>query len=59
MISGVEVLALVNKRPGEWSLNAKLRDGARQRVGPEEVVNLGEGVIERFETVPMQVQQGG
>lgn len=59
VITGAEVLALVNKHPGEWSLNGKRRDGTRQRIGPEEVVNLSACGIERFETVPMQVQQGG
>lgn len=58
-VTGAEVLALVDKRPGEWLLNGKLHDGARQRIGLDEVVDLAASRIERFETVPMQMQQGG
>lgn len=58
-VTGAEVLALVDKRPGEWLLNGKLHDGARQRIGLDQVVDLAVSGIERFETVPMQIQQGG
>lgn len=59
MVTGSEVLALADKRPSEWLLNGKLRDGTRQRIAADHVVDLGASMIERFESVPMQMQQGG
>lgn len=57
-ITGAAILSLVDKTPTEWSLNQKLHGGKRIRIAPEEVVNLAQPGIERFETVPKQAQQG-
>lgn len=58
VISGDEVLALVNKRPAAWALNQKLRGGRRIRIEAHEEVDLAEPGVERFETIRRQAQQG-
>lgn len=58
VISGGEVLALVNKRPADWALNQKLRGGRRIRIEAHEEVDLAEPSVERFETIRRQAQQG-
>ena len=57
-ISGIEILALVDKKPQEWALNQKFGGGRRKRVGVNEIVDLSTPGIERFETVLRQAQQG-
>lgn len=57
-ISGTEILKLVDKEPQDWALNQKLKGGQRIRVKPEELVNIAEPGVERFETVRRQAQQG-
>jgi len=57
-ISGAEILALVEKRTDEWSLNKKWHGGKRERVDADDQINLTHCGIERFETVPKQAQQG-
>ena len=57
-ISGIDILALVDKKPQEWALNQKFRGGRRKRVGVNEIVDLSTPGIERFETVLRQAQQG-
>ena len=55
--TGAEVLALVGKTH-DWSLNRKLRGGRRSRIRPDDVIELCEPGVERFETVRLQTQQG-
>ena len=57
-MSGAEILALVGKRPDEWSLNQKLHGGKRLRIEIHDAVDLTLKGIERFETVRRQAQQG-
>lgn len=56
--TGTEILALVAKNAHDWSLNRKLHGGRRERIEPEEVVDLCAPGVERFETVRRQAQQG-
>ena len=56
--TGAEILALVDKNAHDWSLNRKLHGGRRERIEPEEVVDLCAPGVERFETVRRQAQQG-
>ena len=53
-----KVLALVNKNAQDWSLNQKLHGGRRLRIERDDVINLCEPGMERFETVRRQAQQG-
>ena len=57
-ITGTDILALVGKSFGEWSLNQKLCGGKRERIEPNTTVDLARPGIERFEAVRRQVQQG-
>ena len=57
-ITGRRILGLVGKRPDEWSLNQKHRDGRRERIEPDQVVDLATPGLERFETVRKQAPQG-
>ncbi len=57
-ITGIGILALVEKRDDEWSLNQKLHGGKRERIGANDLVDLSRPGIERFETVRRQAQQG-
>lgn len=57
-ITGRQILDLVGKRPDEWSLNQKHRGGRRERVEPDQVVDLAAPGVERFETVRKQAPQG-
>ena len=57
-ITGVDILALAGKHDNEWSLNQKLHGGRREKIGPEDKVDLARPGIERFETVRRQAQQG-
>lgn len=58
MVSGAQVLGLVEKRPIDWAVNQKLRGGRRIRIEAHEEVDLAEPGMERFETVRRQAQQG-
>lgn len=57
-ILGADILALVGKSFGEWSLNQKLCGGKRERIEADTKVDLAQPGIERFETVRRQAQQG-
>ena len=57
-VTGANVLALVSKTPEEWSLNQKMHGGRRIRIRPDEIVDLVQPGIERFEAVRRQAQQG-
>lgn len=58
-ITGAEILGLVDKKPGEWSLSQKFPGGRRERIEAGNAVNLAALGVERFETSPLQIQQGG
>ena len=57
-VTGADILALVDKLPGEWALNQKLHGGRRIRIEPGHKIDLAERGLERFETVRRQAQQG-
>ena len=57
-ITGADILALVGKSSGEWSLNQKLNSGKRERIEADTEVDLARPGIERFETVRREAQQG-
>lgn len=57
-ITGAGILGLAGKTTDEWSLNRKHRGGRRERIASDQVVNLAEPGVERFETVRRQAQQG-
>ena len=42
----------------EWALNAKWPGGQRTRMDWHTIIDLEDTEIERFETVPLQAQQG-
>ena len=56
-VSGVTILALAGKTIEDWSLNQKLKGGRRLKID-DNIVDLSQPGIERFETVPRQAQQG-
>lgn len=58
LVSGGEILALVDKRPSDWALNQKLRGGRRTRFEVDEEIDLAKPGVERFETVRRQALQG-
>ncbi len=58
LVSGGDVLALVDKLPGDWALNQKHRGGHRTRFEADEEIDLATVGVERFETVRRQAQQG-
>ena len=58
-MTGAEILNLVGKNPDEWSLTQKFPRGKRERIEPDKAVNLAIAGVERFETSPKQIQQGG
>ena len=57
-ITGKEILALAGKSVEENDLDRKYPDGTRKRVKEDEVVDLCEEGIERFETVPHDATDG-
>ena len=58
-MTGAEILALVDKKPDEWSLSQKFPGGRRERIESGRAANLAAAGVERFETSPKQIQQGG
>ena len=57
-ITGEEILALADKTYDAWSLNRKFRGGRRKAIASDEIVDLAEPGIERFESVRTQATQG-
>lgn len=58
-ITGREVLALAGKTPPEaFILTLKVRGGGVRTIGLDDVVDLTEQGVERFNTLPRQVQEG-
>ena len=58
-LTGKEILALAGKSFDDWSLNQKLLSGRRVKVDKDTVIDLTSAELDRFETAPLQVQQGG
>lgn len=57
-LKGREILALVGYQPKEWILAQKFPGGRRESIGPDQLVDLREPGVERFETTPKQAQAG-
>lgn len=57
-MTGEQILALVGKKVSEWSLNEKLKSGRRIPVAGDKEVDLTNPELDRFETAPLQAQQG-
>ena len=57
-ITGSQILALAGKTPQDWALNRKLGGGKRERIKADDVVDVSQPGVERFETVRRQAQQG-
>jgi len=57
-VTGEELMSRAGKKYGEWSLNRKLSAGRRVPLEAEQLVDLSEPGVERFETVRRQAQQG-
>ncbi len=58
-ITGREVLTLAGKVPPEsFILTLKIRGGGVNTIEVDEVVNLTQPGVERFNTLPRQVQEG-
>jgi len=58
IITGEQILKLVDRSADDWSLNQKMRGGERKRIEPDDIVDISQPGIERFETVRRQAQQG-
>jgi hypothetical protein len=58
-ITGAELLTLAGKTPPEnFILTAKIRGGVIKTIELNEVVDLTTAGLERFNTLPRQVQEG-
>ena len=57
-VTGTQILALAGKTPADWALNQKFRGGRRERIKADDVVDVSQPGVERFETVRRQAQQG-
>ncbi len=58
-ITGKEILTLARRPVNEYYLQEKLSDGTRNRINPEDRVDLVKYPCpERFETIRTQIQQG-
>ena len=57
-LNGVEILREASKSPEEWELNLKMRGGEREPIGGDDLVDVSQPGVERFETVRKQQQYG-
>jgi Multiubiquitin len=58
-ITGHELLVLAGKNPPEaFILTQKIRGGGLKTIGLDDVVDLTQPGIERFNTLPREVQEG-
>jgi predicted ribosome quality control (RQC) complex YloA/Tae2 family protein len=58
-ITGREILLVAGKNPPQnFILTQKLRGGHVKTIGLDDIVDLAEPGIERFNTLPRQVQEG-
>ena len=58
VMTGEAIMGLVGRDYNGWSLNKKLQSGRRVKVAKDEEVDLRDPDLERFETIPLQAQQG-
>lgn len=57
-LSCKEILALASKSDSQYDLYQKHLDGKRVQIKPDQDVNFCKEGVERFETIPVEVQQG-
>ena len=57
-LTGVEILALVDKDPSQYLLSQKLHGGQVKRIAPDEKVDLTQPGVERFMTLPLDPTEG-
>tara|TARA_Y100000031_G_C8227233_1_gene389008 strand:- start:1509 stop:1820 length:312 start_codon:yes stop_codon:yes gene_type:complete len=57
-IKASEILIAADLDPCEYHLQQKLKGGKRKKLEPDEIVDLREPGIERFETVPKEACNG-
>jgi len=57
-IKAKEILISAGLDPCEYHLQQKLRGGKRKKLEPDELVDLREPGVERFESVPMEACNG-
>lgn len=57
-LNGVDILELADKSPENWALNMKMPGGERKRIEDNDLVDVSQPGIERFETVRRDAQQG-
>ncbi len=58
IITGREILALVNKTPEQYILSQKFPDGHVETVEADAKVDLGDPGVERFMTMRRDAQEG-
>ena len=58
MLTGLAILALVEKTFGDYSLNQKFHGGLRKPVEVDQEIDFTQLGVERFETAPKLAQQG-
>ena len=57
-LNGEQILALANKNSKQYELYQKYLDGKRELIEANQDVDFCKKGIERFETIPTEVQQG-
>lgn len=57
-ITAMEILIAAGLDPNEYHLQQKLRGGKRERLEPDQVVDLRAPGVERFESVPKEARNG-
>ena len=57
-LTGEQILELAGKTYDTYSLNQKLKSGRRIKIHKEDLVDLTDSELDRFETAPLQAQQG-
>ncbi len=58
-MTGVEILALVDKTPDKYLLSQKRRGGAAEPIKPDQKVDFTSPGVERFMTLPNDTTEGG
>lgn len=57
-ITAGEILVAANLDPCEYHLQQKLKGGKREKLEPDQVVDLSKPGVERFESVPKEACNG-
>lgn len=58
VITGLQILEIVGKSAEKWHVQEKIKGGQRNRIEPDQKVDLTKPGIERFETVQKSVKNG-